>query len=540
MKKLDHVSCDSLLDWTHLGSGTFGSIYKARHVEWNLDVAVKTLNRSVPHDLQDLISEAQKMYAASASQHVTRLFGILEDPLKEKHGIVMEYMERDSLYHLISYYYPIPWALKFRILHEVALGMNWLHSLSTPLLHLDLKTKNVLLNTDLHIKVSDFGLSKFTHNSPNCDTDSECVGGTLEYMPPEAFQDGYVPDKSTDVYSFAILTSVVLTGNEPYPDAESFLIRYRIPRGDRPELCSEEEKQYVKCLSAATELTKQCWHDDKHKRPPFSKCCNQWEQFFRAHKNDILIAVREVQDKMMSSTATVSETPSTSTITSCDMTEAIKRMENLNITQEPSVQQHAVPMINRPGNIRETQHKPAKSVKNSIPNPNQTRPMPSFTPSFPFNAIYIYGDTNGIQIGNNNVMNIKHTHEKTCQRYHSKGSKGQAPGQPPKTQTSVQKAADTRNNIQQSPVIPGAVQRSHTSQRSHTLITSNISNVAKNDPKPLEGPITGSGNTSSQQNQHHRAEQIQAKPQIQIQCQPPPSQPSTQHDKDAAPIENST
>lgn len=50
--------------------------------------------------------------------------------------------------------YPdIPWCLRFRILYEIALGVNYLHNMNPPLLHHDLKTQNILLDDEFHVKV---------------------------------------------------------------------------------------------------------------------------------------------------------------------------------------------------------------------------------------------------------------------------------------------------------------------------------------------------------------------------------------------------
>ena len=50
--------------------------------------------------------------------------------------------------------YPdVPWPLRFRILHEIALGVNYLHNMNPPLLHHDLKTQNILLDNEFHVKV---------------------------------------------------------------------------------------------------------------------------------------------------------------------------------------------------------------------------------------------------------------------------------------------------------------------------------------------------------------------------------------------------
>lgn len=69
-----------------------------------------------------------------------------------QHGIVMEFMGRGSLQSLQEELSgPLPWPLAFRLAHQVALGMTFLHSKN--LIHGDLKPSNVLLNMDLNAKV---------------------------------------------------------------------------------------------------------------------------------------------------------------------------------------------------------------------------------------------------------------------------------------------------------------------------------------------------------------------------------------------------
>ncbi|KAG9487266.1 hypothetical protein GDO78_007240 [Eleutherodactylus coqui] len=201
MNKNILVPVASLSDWVLIDEGHFGSVYKAKHEIYKIHVAVKKHKRNVQNYLKELISEAEKMASASNNPFVIRLYGFLNENTEGPPGIVMEYMKNGSLYALMERVSPIPWALKYRIIHQVTLGMNWLHNLPSPLLHLDLKTRNVLLDEDLHIKITDFGLSKYTCYSAVCASeDGEGVGGTLEYMPPEAFQEGYQPSTATDVY----------------------------------------------------------------------------------------------------------------------------------------------------------------------------------------------------------------------------------------------------------------------------------------------------------------------------------------------------
>ncbi len=103
-----------------------------------------------------LYEEANHMEKASC-EFVLMLYGIYRGcpPVggsSMQQGIVMQFMERGSVQSLLNDLSgPPPWPLVFRLAHQVALGMNFLHS--RKLMHHDLKPSNVLLNDDLNAKV---------------------------------------------------------------------------------------------------------------------------------------------------------------------------------------------------------------------------------------------------------------------------------------------------------------------------------------------------------------------------------------------------
>lgn len=68
-------------------------------------------------------------------------------------ALVMEYMSNGSLNNLLASH-TLMWPKKFQMIHEASMGMNFLHSMKPPLLHLNLKTTNILLDDHLHVKVS--------------------------------------------------------------------------------------------------------------------------------------------------------------------------------------------------------------------------------------------------------------------------------------------------------------------------------------------------------------------------------------------------
>ncbi|XP_036407820.1 receptor-interacting serine/threonine-protein kinase 3 isoform X2 [Megalops cyprinoides] len=279
-----------------IGSGGFGQIHKAKHTDWGM-VAIKLLHFD-DGSSSSLLKEADLM-RQGGSTYVLRVLGVYQGvppgrgPSSQL-GLVMEFMERGSLASLQERLRgPPPWPLAFRLAHQVALGMNFLHCLSPQLLHLDLKPSNVLLDDGLGVKLTDFGLAKLVH-SMSSGLRQEEAGGTVSYMPPEAFRCTYKPTPASDIYSYAILLWSIITGEEPYPHARSDLIQLRIPEGDRPDL-SAVNKGRVEGLRELADLMEQCWHPSPKQRPSFHDCLPVTEKVFEAHKCGITDAVYQVQ-----------------------------------------------------------------------------------------------------------------------------------------------------------------------------------------------------------------------------------------------------
>ncbi|NXX06409.1 RIPK4 kinase, partial [Larus smithsonianus] len=260
--------------WEKIGSGGFGQVYKVRHLHWKTWLAIKC-SPSLHVDEKErmeLLEEARKMEMAKF-RYILPVYGICKEPV----GLVMEYMETGSLEKLLASE-PLPWELRFRIIHETAVGMNFLHCMSPPLLHLDLKPANILLDAHYHVKISDFGLAKCNGLSHSHDISMDGLCGTIAYLPPERIKEkNRCFDTKHDVYSFSIVVWGVLTQKKPFAEENNILhIMVKVVKGHRPELPAVSKSRPQSCNNLI-KLMQKCWQDDPGERPTFQEITSETE-----------------------------------------------------------------------------------------------------------------------------------------------------------------------------------------------------------------------------------------------------------------------
>ncbi|XP_059210180.1 receptor-interacting serine/threonine-protein kinase 3 [Centropristis striata] len=297
------IDDSSLEGWKVIGSGGFGQVYKARHRIWGSDVAIKLLHYDNGNNAP--LQREIDMMRQGSSPHVIQVRGVFRgrppSGQTTQLGLVMEFMERGSLASLQETLHGAPpWPLVFRLAHQVALGINFLHTLSPALLHLDLKPSNVLLDLDLNAKLTDFGLARVYNSVTRPSKKDSEEGGTISYMPPEAFTLGsYSPTRASDIYSYGILLWSMVTGKQPYANARPTLVQLRIPEGDRPPL--EEIRAQAAGLAGLTtlmELMVKCWDKTPDQRPTALECATVVEDLYKMHKYAINEAVYQVRKKL--------------------------------------------------------------------------------------------------------------------------------------------------------------------------------------------------------------------------------------------------
>ena len=197
-----------------IGEGGFGSVYKGVLSD-NTLVAVKKFKGVDKAQMNDEFQKEIGIVSQVNHKNVVKLLGLCLEtkvPL-----LVYELISNGTLFkhiHDKGSQILASWSNRLRIASEIALALNYLHSLADPpIIHGDVKSVNILLDNKYTAKIADFGASVLI--SPGqTNILAEKIQGTLGYLDPEYLMTGILTVQS-DVYSFGVVLVELLTGEKP-------------------------------------------------------------------------------------------------------------------------------------------------------------------------------------------------------------------------------------------------------------------------------------------------------------------------------------
>lgn len=143
--------------------------------------------------------------------NLVRLEGFCIDPEEANCYLVYEYVENGSLYSWLheNNKEKLNWKTRLRIAIDVANGLQYIHEHTRPrVVHKDIKSSNILLDSNMRAKIANFGLAK-----SGCNAITMHIVGTQGYIAPEYITDGVVSTKM-DVFSFGVVLVELVSGKE--------------------------------------------------------------------------------------------------------------------------------------------------------------------------------------------------------------------------------------------------------------------------------------------------------------------------------------
>ncbi|KAF8405967.1 hypothetical protein HHK36_008047 [Tetracentron sinense] len=197
-----------------IGVGGYGSVYIAKMSTGQV-VAVKKLHSSQNGEMADLKTFISEIHALTEIRHrnIVKLYGFCSHV---RHSfLVYEYLEMGSLAKILSKVEgakQLDWMKRINIVKDITRALSYMHHDCSPLIvHRDISSNNILLDSEYQAHVSDFGTARFLKSDSSNWTS---LAGTYGYLAPELAYTMNVTTKC-DVYSFGVVALEVMIGTHP-------------------------------------------------------------------------------------------------------------------------------------------------------------------------------------------------------------------------------------------------------------------------------------------------------------------------------------
>ncbi|CAM8907010.1 unnamed protein product [Rhodiola kirilowii] len=195
-----------------LGEGGFGGVYKG--LIDRKTVAIKRVSKGSRQGVKEYASEV-RVISKLRHRNLVQLLGWCHE--RDEMLLVYEFMPNRSLdTHLFKSEIALTWASRFKIAQGLASALLYLHEgCNQYVVHRDIKSSNVMLDSAFNAKLGDFGLARLVDHLKISETTN--LAGTRGYIDPESVITGKTT-KQSDVYSFGILALEICCGRKPIDD----------------------------------------------------------------------------------------------------------------------------------------------------------------------------------------------------------------------------------------------------------------------------------------------------------------------------------
>jgi len=237
-----------------LGRGNFGVVYKGQFR--SIAVAVKELLVASPTGQDDFFKEAGVWSQLKTHPNIVGFVGLVND--QNRLAIVVEFLPNgtvESYYE--KYKMDTPTVLRFAL----DTGRGMIHLAAEGVVHRDLACRNLLLDRNYQVKITDFGFARSV-DSATQQMQTKSSVGPLKWMAPENILTKTYSSYS-DVWSFGITVIEMLLCAAPYPNEDQMQIAVQVCKGQLTHPIPPH------CPPALAVLLQSCWRFNATQRPSF-------------------------------------------------------------------------------------------------------------------------------------------------------------------------------------------------------------------------------------------------------------------------------
>lgn len=207
-----------------IGKGNFAKVKLAKHVPTGKEVAIKIIDKTQlnPTSLQKLFREVRIMKMLD-HPNIVKLFQVIQTD--KTLYLVMEYASGGEVFDYLVMHGRMKEKEARAKFRQIVSAVQYLHQ--KRIIHRDLKAENLLLDSEMNIKIADFGFSnEFT---PGSKLDTFC--GSPPYAAPELFQGRKYDGPEVDVWSLGVILYTLVSGSLPFDGTTLRELRERVLRG---------------------------------------------------------------------------------------------------------------------------------------------------------------------------------------------------------------------------------------------------------------------------------------------------------------------
>jgi tRNA A-37 threonylcarbamoyl transferase component Bud32 len=195
-----------------LGAGAMGAVYRAKHSESGVRVAIKVMAPGLMSNKTSLDRFQREANILKQLKHPNIVRLLATGKYQGSPFYAMEYVQGESLDHVMARRGRITWEEVVTLGQQLCAALQHVHDRG--IVHRDLKPSNIMVLQDGTVKLTDFGIAKDLDVTAL--TAANCTVGTASYMSPEQCRGDRDISHKSDLYSMGVMFYELLTGRKPF------------------------------------------------------------------------------------------------------------------------------------------------------------------------------------------------------------------------------------------------------------------------------------------------------------------------------------